>query len=474
MLRKMSIRLVAVLIALAPHAATRATQNELVPPTSGIYTGVQYSQKIGDAMRSLASCNKGPTAPANVGGAAVDGLCWIDDHATPWVVKTYVNGGWAVTGAFDPTDSSYAGVIGGGGTTLSAAATVDLGSVPQANVTISGAATITSFGASAAAFIEKTIRFDNAAVLTPSNALLVPGGFTLTTAAGDRAKVTHLGSGNWEVTQFTRANGIPIDLSAVGKADFSFGESVPPLHVAGFGQALTRTAYPAYLAKVTRTQNGTRTAGSAVITGLTNTAGFGATTPIMIAEGTGISPGCFITAVTSSTITLNNSACGLSSGTSPVTVLLYGYGTGGSASTIGVPDCRGRTMAGRDRNDPGLFAARLTSTYFGADSGVFGVSGGSQSQTLLATQLPSPIPLSDPGHGHPGSFGRVQGSYYSAGTPVTISAADGVNNNSSNDNQVLVIAPNTTGITINPTGGNNPHPIVPPTLIAECVVRVIP
>jgi hypothetical protein len=35
-----------------------AVQNELVPPTTGIYTGPQDSQKIGDAFRSLASCQK--------------------------------------------------------------------------------------------------------------------------------------------------------------------------------------------------------------------------------------------------------------------------------------------------------------------------------------------------------------------------------------------------------------------------------
>jgi hypothetical protein len=75
-----------------------AVQNELVPPTAGIYTGPQFSQKIGDAFRSLAGCNKGNTAPANVGGSTVDGLCWIDDSASPWILKRYINGGWAVEG----------------------------------------------------------------------------------------------------------------------------------------------------------------------------------------------------------------------------------------------------------------------------------------------------------------------------------------------------------------------------------------
>src|ERR1700730_16955229 len=83
--------------------SAHAVQNELVPPTSGIYTGPQFSQKIGDAFRSIAGCNKGPIAPANVGGSTVDGLCWIDDSVTPWIKKKYVNGGWAVEGYLDPS-----------------------------------------------------------------------------------------------------------------------------------------------------------------------------------------------------------------------------------------------------------------------------------------------------------------------------------------------------------------------------------
>jgi len=433
-----------------------AVQNELVPPTSGIYTGVQYSQKIGDAFRSLASCNKGPTAPANVGGAAVDGLCWIDDSTSPWIVKQYVNGGWAVTGALDPATSAAIGAIGGGLASIAAAATVDLGSVPQANVTISGAATITSFGSSAPSGIEKTIRFDNASVLTPSNSLLVPGSFPLTTAAGDRAKVTHLGSGNWEITTYTRANGIPVDVSAVGKYDFTAAESVPPLHVAAYGQALARAAYPAYLAKATRAQNGTRISGNATITTVANTSGLG---PEMPVESTGVNAGCSIASVTSSSITLNSSSCVTSSGTSTVTVFIHGYGAGGSSSTVGVDDCRGRALAGRDRNDPGSFASLLTSSYFGADSSIFGIVGGNESKALLTTNLPPYTPS-----GTISSSGVVGGAVGNAGTTGSI-----INVPTSPGGIVSTF----TG-TAAPGQNSTPFRTVQPTLIAECVVRVIP
>ena len=455
----------------------RATQNELVPPTSGIFTGVQYSQKIGDAFRSLASCNKGPTAPANVGGAAVDGLCWIDDSTSPWIVKQYVNGGWAVTGALDPATSAAIGAIGGGLATIAAAATVDLGSVPQANVTISGAATITSFGSSAPDGIEKTIRFDNAAILTPSGALLVPGGYPLTTAAGDRAKVTHLGSGNWEITTFTRASGIPVDVSAVGKYDFTAAESVPPLHVAAYGQALARSSYPAYLAKATRAQNGTRTSGNATITSVANTSGFG---PGMPVESTGVNAGCTIASVTSSSITLNSSSCVTSSGTSPVTVFVHGYGTGGSSSTVGVDDCRGRALAGRDRNDPGSLANRLTASYFGADSSIFAASGGSQNATLTLAQLPTGITStgtasvltvgsqSFPALAGGNTISGVQIAGSGSGTawvPVVFSPTNLWGTQNSASGTASVTSSNTSGAA---------HAVASPMLIAECVVRVIP
>jgi hypothetical protein len=487
MIERALVRTLALWLALFPIAA-QATQAELIPPTSGIYTGIQYSQKIGDAFRALAGCNKGPTAPANVAGGVIDGLCWIDDSGSPWIKKRYVNGGWAVEGALDPSNSTFAGVIGGGLATIASATgpVIDLGSVAQANVTISGTSSITGFGPNAPAGIEKTIRFDNALVLTPSVALLVPGGFPLTTAAGDRAKVTHLGSGNWEITQYTRANGIPVDVAAVGKPDFTFSESVPPLHVAAFGQAIARSAYPAYLAKATRAQNGTRAAGNATITAIANTAGLGAGMPV---EATGVNAGCTIASVTSSSITLNSSACVTASGTSTVSVFLYGYGTGGSTTTVGVPDCRGRTLAGRDRNDPGAFANRLTASYFGQDSSRFGAFGGQEWHQNTVAEMAAHFHsagISDPGHSHTTAIGQnngvTGGSTFVAYTSLALSPSFG-GINASNSSYSPATTSVATGVrvnsgngldTTNSTGSSAAYSIAGPILIAECVVRVTP
>lgn len=464
--------------------SARADQSERVPPTSGIYTGPAYVALLGDAFRSVSTANKGSSAPANVGGAAVDGLEWLDDSASPWLLKRRVNGGWATEAAFDPSSSSYVGVIGGGSASIASGSTVDLGAVPQANVSITGTTTVNSFGSSAPSHIVKVIRFAGVLTLTYSSALPVPCGTNLVTAANDRAIVTHLGSGNWEITSYQRASGIPIDCAAVGKIEFGIFESVPSLHVAGYGQALTRSTYPALVAKWTRAQSGTRTSGNATITSVANTAGLGAGMPV---EGTGIGAGCTIASVTSSSITLNSSACVTSSGASTVTVFLTGYGTSGTSSTIGAPDCRGRTIAGRDRNDPGSYANRLTSTWFGSDSSIFNKAGGFESHALLAAQIPTitsanasqniTVSVSE-------NTGRKLGAPINAAENVTaavVSTAGGgavvaqgaANGAWSNISGLSGTTANAISVTSNNTSGAA-HPIVSPTLIAECVVRVTP
>jgi len=151
-------------------------------------------------------------------------------------------------------------------------------------------------------------------------------------------------------------------------------------------------------------------------------------------------------------------------------------GRGGSAAadwaankTITLPDFRGRVPAGLD--DMGSSAAgRLTATYFGSVATTLGVANGSESQTLTTAQMPSHNHgVTDPGHGHPGSFGRVQGN---AGADVTSAAELGKNNGAPADTQVLTIASNTTGVTIQNTGGGTAHPIVQPTILVTIYIKL--
>jgi microcystin-dependent protein len=140
------------------------------------------------------------------------------------------------------------------------------------------------------------------------------------------------------------------------------------------------------------------------------------------------------------------------------------YGIGDGSTTFNLPDKTGRVSAMKETS-----AVRLTSTYFAGNSTVMGATGGAESVTLTAPQLPSSIPFTDPGHGHPGSVGAVQGNglFNVAGT-----ASPGSNNGTTNNTQALTIASNTIGITINPSGGN-PHRTVQPTIVCNYIIRII-
>lgn len=64
------------------------------------------------------------------------------------------------------------------------------------------------------------------------------------------------------------------------------------------------------------------------------------------------------------------------------------FGAGDGSTTFNVPDCRGRVPAGKD-NMGGVAASRLTTAGSGVDGATLGASGGAQTHTLTANQMPS-------------------------------------------------------------------------------------
>lgn len=95
-------------------------------------------------------------------------------------------------------------------TTVASATTTDLGAVASDKVSITGTTTITSFG-TAAAGIDREGRFTGALTLTHNaTSLIIPGGASLSTAAGDRFGAYSLGSGNWVVKWYTKADGTAV------------------------------------------------------------------------------------------------------------------------------------------------------------------------------------------------------------------------------------------------------------------------
>jgi microcystin-dependent protein len=118
------------------------------------------------------------------------------------------------------------------------------------------------------------------------------------------------------------------------------------------------------------------------------------------------------------------------------------YGAGDGTTTFNLPDLRGRVAAGKD-NMGGTAANRLTAASAAALNGtVLGGNGGNQQHQLTMAELAS--------HTH---------AIHLSGTASSSSGAN---------------EPHTTGPTKNtaPTGGDQPHNNVQPTLILNYIIKV--
>lgn len=100
------------------------------------------------------------------------------------------------------------GAISGAEEVIASAATTNIGGSATIQVSITGTTTITGFG-TVGAGTQRWGRFTGALTLTHNaTSLILPnGGSNITTAAGDRFSATSLGSGNWLVNDYTRADG---------------------------------------------------------------------------------------------------------------------------------------------------------------------------------------------------------------------------------------------------------------------------
>lgn len=90
---------------------------------------------------------------------------------------------------------------------IASATTTDLSTVDGVNVTITGTDTIEAFG-TVQDGARRYLTFAAALTLTHNaSSLILPGGANITTAAGDTAVARSLGSGNWRVISYTKADG---------------------------------------------------------------------------------------------------------------------------------------------------------------------------------------------------------------------------------------------------------------------------
>jgi microcystin-dependent protein len=369
-------------VALAPALGS---QNSLVMPVTGTVSGVQLSNNITNALDSLLTCNLGPVAPTNQSnGTAEEGQCWIDTSGgRPFKKKYFSQSGWLnPAGYFDDSNLIWTPPIGGGEAVLVAAPTVDLGSVPQAAVRVDGNTTITSFGSSAVLGTLHYVRFTGTPQVTHNPAsLIIPGGNPLVMSPGDVLVAKYEGGGNWRVVVPSLASGAPVALDPAGTVKAIASFNLPAGYLWANGQTVSRSTYANLFAAICVSQNGARTNGSNIITGLSSTANLGVGGPI---DGTGIPSSTTVTSIDSGT-QIHISANATSTGTNTLDYCPYGVGDG--ATTFAVPDLQGRALAG-----VGNMAGAGGGTGINGCANYTTLGTGCGSQTIAQNQLPNVSP----------------------------------------------------------------------------------
>lgn len=130
-------------------------------------------------------------------GTASEGAAGVIERATVGEAGTGTDTARAVTPA--GLYPAYADVA--------SATTTDIGAAATDKVRITGTTTITGFG-TANAGIKRKIRFAAALTLTHNGtSLILPSAANITTVANDCCEAHSLGSGNWIVTNYQRADG---------------------------------------------------------------------------------------------------------------------------------------------------------------------------------------------------------------------------------------------------------------------------
>lgn len=207
---------VAWLLAALPGVAL-ASQGSCVLPTSGTVSGLTLVQDINTCNEALLTSNSGATAPANsTGGAPSIGQVWLDTSASPNPVRIYDGASWLIMGYLDAASHVWTPPVGGGTDTVASATTTDLCSKAQAVLSVSGTTTISSFSNTCQPGQIKALRFPGVLTLTyNATSMILPGGASITTAAGDQMFVAYLGSGNWTALAYQRADGTALSFSSV-------------------------------------------------------------------------------------------------------------------------------------------------------------------------------------------------------------------------------------------------------------------
>lgn len=169
---------------------------------TGSSTLYVMSAPSGTVMTSLLKSHKGSAAPAWLPAGGL----WIDDSATPWLLKVKKASGSLTLGRIDATNDRVI-FEGSKAADIASASSIDIGAATGDLVHITGTTTITALG-TANQGTERTLVFDGVLTFTHNGtSLILPGAANITTAAGDVARMRSEGSGNWRCVGYQRASG---------------------------------------------------------------------------------------------------------------------------------------------------------------------------------------------------------------------------------------------------------------------------
>ena len=161
---------------------------------------------------------------ANITTAAGDAAIFASDNSGNWRCLSYTRASGVVdlaTVAESATGTNTTRAVTPAGlfpaeADIASATTCAIGAATSTNVRVTGTTTITGFGTVASGILRRG-RFADALTLTHhGTSLILPGAANITTAAGDTFEALSLGSGNWLVTRYNKADGSAV-VSSAGK-----------------------------------------------------------------------------------------------------------------------------------------------------------------------------------------------------------------------------------------------------------------
>lgn len=142
------------------------------------------------------------------------------------------------------------------------------------------------------------------------------------------------------------------------------------------------------------------------------------------------------------------------------------YGSGDGVTTFNVPDFRGRIIAGLD-NMGGSPAGRLTTAVFGSDPTVLGDGGGSQSNTLLQSNLPNVAPTFT---GQQQTWNTNQSAVQSFVAANQGTTGPGASDNTSLGALSVTVTPSGTISSINGNVSQTAFAIIQPTVVLNKII----